>query len=129
MIVMGVDPGETTGCVVVDSETKEILFEEEIELWHGLAEIIQKFSPEAVVVEDFRLYPTHAKSLIGSDFPASRVIGVLEYLVETHGIKLEKQMASSIFVARKTFLKDAGSGPHTGDALAHALFYIKKSPS
>jgi len=98
----------------------------EIPLWRGLGDLIRGFCPQVVVYETFRIYAHKAQSLQYDDLPASRVIGVLEFLCDSMDIPVVGQSASHMknhrvrrVLDRKDFASD-----HVYDAACHGLIYM-----
>jgi len=84
--------------------------------------------PDAVIVESFRLYQHRAKEQIGSDFPSSQVIGMIEMIAWQIGIldKVVYQPASNI--SRVQVLPEhkpsVAASEHARDAYRHLRYYI-----
>jgi hypothetical protein len=124
--VLAFDPGETTGYALVNGVTGQIELGE-INLWHGAEELLDKYKPELVAIEAFKLYPFLAASQSWRDFPSAQVIGVLRNECEQRHIEYVMQMASEI----KGFTFKAKGRrvcvtKHTLDALRHALLLMKR---
>jgi len=82
---------------------------------------------DAIIIEEFRLYPWTAKSLIWSDMPVCKLIGKIEYICEKNGIKVVFQKAS---IKRLPFVKKELKGKkfktqHERDAYMHLVYYLK----
>ena len=141
MIVLGIDPGGTTGYGAVllgtDTNTQEevIKFIEAGELpdWHGLEELIIKINPQVIIYEQFKLYPWRAKDQSWSEMETVQVIGVLHYLCEKYNKIVKGQGANEKKLVRPkaiAMLKAYGNksrySDHSIDALTHALVYLRK---
>ena len=131
MIVLGVDPGETTGYVVFrfvsgkKSELpEEVLRVGELDLWRGLERLFIEFLPDCTVYEAFRLYPWLAKSKSWSTFPTIEVIGVLKYLADKYASPIVSQGANMKKHSRQTVRHPSA---HVRDAAAHALVWWRRS--
>ena len=59
-----------------------------------LIKLVEEASIDALIVEEYRLYPEMAREQGYSDFATSKIIGVIEYLAEVRGIPLFMQGAS-----------------------------------
>lgn len=85
-IVLGVDPGLTTGWCVVQVEDDLpagfIVLSSGIVKWNErlrlLPSLIDLHRPDYTVVERFTLYEHKAQDQVGSDFPSSQVIGAVD---------------------------------------------------
>lgn len=133
MIIIGFDPGETTGvCVLVVEKDKgdgfvadafTIAWQERFEIIELIAEY-----PEAVIVaEDFRLYEAKARSQINSRFPSSQIIGIIEaaVFVSRGSVNVVYQMASCISRVQVLEMHRPviPHSPHMEDAYKHARYY------
>jgi len=85
-----------------------------------------------VVVEEFRLYPAHAKAQAWSSFGTVEVIGVLKEWCRREGIPIVLQPASikrpttAILKSHGTTMMSRGNGGHAKDAELHGWHYILK---
>ena len=122
MVIVGVDPGVTTGlcCLTLDGE--EILpVGREARSTKEVMGFIQEMSPEVLVVEDF-IIGKHS-----AEYKAPlKLIGVLEYFCQESGIKLVMQSPSILYGMRNLSEIEFTSSPHIKSACMHALYYIKK---
>lgn len=137
MLIMAIDPGETTGFVVVDTDTDHVLT---FGVWKGPEDFMdasvqnQLSLSEVLVVEDYRIYPHKARQHIGSRPYAIEVIGHIRLWAYAHSRTVEFQSASQAKqqwpnkrLAKHftpTHLQLLG-GRHAKDALRHALTYIE----
>ena len=132
MIVLSTDPGETTGYVVISCDdtidTFTIIEHGVIATWHGADRLMDIHKPDAVVCEQFRLYPIAAASQSYSTMIAPRVTGALAYMCELRGIPFVEQSAS---VGKSARLPERIYAParqfktvHEKDALRHAAAYV-----
>ena len=140
MIILGLDPGETTGTIVfnIPEGTKTIplkkdisswvVFAGELINWPQIEEIIKEHKPNIIVFEEFRLYEEKAKTKSHSSFPEVKIIGQIEMIAEKECIPTHKQSAS---IAKQfytdTKLKDLHlwqrGAKHARDAIRHALYF------
>ena len=141
MIVLGIDPGGTTGygavLLGVDTQSNEEIYKfmdaGELPDWHGLEELIIKINPQVIIYEQFKLYPWLAKNQSWSEMETAQVIGVLHYLCEKYNKIVKGQGANEKKLARPraiAMLKAYGNksrySDHSIDALTHALVYLRK---
>ena len=100
MILLAIDPGETTGMVLFryacDSSPLRLTgYHPEI-LDHGdiptpdladaalcLSSLLPKYKPDVIVVEDYRVYQQYAKVHIGDPLHTAKLIGVIIGVVST----------------------------------------------
>ena len=141
MRIMGLDPGETTGATIIDipshivsiplkSEISNwVQYAGELENWFAIESLIKEFTPDVIVIEEFRLYADKAKSKIGHDFPEVKIIGQIEMIAQQQNIPIHKQGAGVV----KQFYTDERlkslnmwqSGQrHARDAVRHALYFF-----
>jgi len=125
MKILAIDPGVSTGVIFVDPvQPEESTYGKVIHLWEQLDKIIERTSPDVIVIEAFRLYPHMAKTMIGNDFPSSQVIGVTKYLAAKAGIPVVEQMAS---MAKHIAKNPRLHNPHLQDAWRHAAVYWRRN--
>ena len=131
MIVLALDPGETTGWCRVD--TTGSIEGGSFPLWEDVQRyILTPFAlvggrggPDLLIVERFMLYPAMVSRLNWSKLRVVEVIGVVKYIAEQWGGQLLMQNAS---VAKSVELakKPEGFDKHACDALRHALAFLKR---
>ena len=136
MRVLAIDPGETTGVVVVEYQDRKV------RVVHAEAAAVSAasafawlegldatFAPTVVVTEDYRVYRHRVRQHINSDLATPRLIGAIEAWCGWRKKPLRFQMASEA----KAFFTDRRlramnlylSNKHVRDALRHALHYLK----
>lgn len=136
-IIIGIDPGQTTGICIVQTDKEpvggfHILVADDYE-WEdrfGLAGLIKKSikALSTVVIESFNLYPVAAKgqAAIRSSFPSVEMIGIVSYACHINEIELVRQPPS--VRSRVTVLpehKEALRGLHHAvDAYKHVRYYL-----
>lgn len=95
--VVAVDPGNTYHGVVSAevwdggiqiSAVEEVLDRVEV------ATMVEAASPDALVIEEYRLFPWQARNQGFSDFPTPRAIGMLEYAAIRNDIPVYFQKAA-----------------------------------
>lgn len=134
MRVLSFDPGGTTGWCVMDKQDDKkmpgILVERgDFPGWDKVDELIQKFEPDVVTYEVFRLYAYKAQSKSWDTFLVVEVIGVIKFLCRKYGIEIVEQTPSQgkqFFNTDK--MKALGlyqSVTHINDATGHALYFLK----
>lgn len=148
MKILAVDPGITTGYAFTEWDMSnklpmEVPFytklpEDKIKRYQGkyhrdFENLMLKYNPDVIVMENFRIYPSKAKSLIGDEMETSQVIGIVKYIAHKKQVPVILQMASQ---AKKAFprekLERLGINPsqndevrHSGDAVKHLLYFIQ----
>lgn len=128
--ILVLDPGESTGWVIL--KTNDELFGGTAPKNHlAVAELIQKYHPDIVVIERFNLYPGMAKSLAWNSFYPCEVIGVVRYLCQLNGIMLVEQ-APSVKKYAGDFKEDwlqlkqrVKVTEHTKDAYQHLKYFLR----
>jgi hypothetical protein len=143
MRIMGVDPGGTTGVVVIDTFDDEKRYEPdpsahvmndqieavwgqpEVSVAHHLNRIIQIERPDLIAIEQFTITQRTVRHTRQPD--ALWIIGGVRFLADIYGIPVHLQPSS---LAKTTWdatrLKDSGwaavvKRKHARDALRHAL--------
>jgi hypothetical protein len=97
----------------------------EFKLWERVEELIRKTSPEAVIFEDFLIYPGKAKHLYYDRLPAVQVIGVVKSTCERLGVPWIAQTAAQGKGANIKRIR--GFSRHASDATRHAVTYAFRS--
>lgn len=132
--VVAFDPGETTGCVVgywlggKDISITDVALIPWADRFAQTGELLKLYTPDYVVIEDFRLYHHRMESQIGKDFPSVQMIGIiLTYCFQLGYLdSVTKQPASvrsSVKIADEHLLM-VGSSPHVQDAYRHLRYFI-----
>jgi len=93
MKILGKDPGETTGYVLFNTATYELIEWGTYPRWSRARELIQQ--ADLVICEDFLLFPHKAISQIGSRLVPVGVKFVIEYLCEELGVPIEYSLPSN----------------------------------
>lgn len=126
---MAIDPGKTTGYATWDEQGVPNGFGH-VRSAAELSTELQRHGPKVVIVENFRLRPWLSTQQSWSDFPASRVIGMVEMYCELAGAALVKQEPS----CKETGYAWSGvkkakdhKDSHYRDAYAHGVFYLVKN--
>lgn len=123
---LALDPGKTTGACGYDKnyylQFMYVVSEDMMVRFLNLFNYIDK-----CIIEDFKLYPNKAKKQIYSDFPASRVIGNVEFWTGSNGIELVKQGAhlkdtGYKFIGKKPLPKTNPMN-HPMDAHVHFMYW------
>ena len=76
-IIMALDPGNSTGWVLRDSDNNLIggtISERHHDVW----ELLDKWHPDILIYETFQMYPSKAQKLIWNTFYPCEVIGVIK---------------------------------------------------
>lgn len=114
-------------CERTPNEAEEILWE-----WAEHLPLLERTRDSLLVIEDFRLYPDKAKSLIGSGMPTSQLIGSLRFIARFYDIPVVLQPAA-IKVPTEFQMKRRGivhaavqrkQGGHAKDAETHGYHHL-----
>jgi len=137
MIILGVDPGYSTGFAILDlprkkidlkgNYSKSIVVAGIIPFYEGYKELLEEYTPDFVVIEDFKLYP-HVNKKWDSLLEV-RTLGVIEYITKEKGIPYKFQMPNKKWLWNDERLKAMGVKQkiiHTNDAVRHVLEYMYK---
>ncbi len=142
MTILAFDPGHTTGWAAFipiggvlwlnawgEIDTTDIPLATE-----AVDKLIDKYMPEIVVMEDYRVYAWRAKHHAGSNLLTARVIGCIETIASWSLItRVYKQPAN---IAKKfctdTKLKEWGfyqrGSKHVNDAIRHGCYFLIFGP-
>ena len=129
MLILALDPGETTGYVIAEADglDYDIKISGQHPNWRQLEGLINYWSPDAIVYEAFYLSPQIAKFKTRSTLPTVEVIGVLKYLAQKNKTKLIAQPPSAKEVVSLSRYIAGVSGPHARDALKHLIAYLRRT--
>jgi len=130
MLVLALDPGETTGYVIaeVDGTDYDIKLSGQFPNWQMFEILIRQHIlhlSDVIVYEAFHLSPQIAKFKAWSTLPTVETIGVLKYLAQKNKTKLVAQPASAKEVVSLPRYIAGVSGPHARDALKHLIAYLR----
>jgi len=128
MLVLALDPGETTGYIVAEVAgiNYDIKLSGQFPNWQMFEALITTWSPGIIVYEAFHLSPQIAKFKAWSTLPTVETIGVLKYLAQKYAVrKLVAQPASAKEVVSLPRYIAGVSGPHARDALKHLIAYLR----
>ena len=123
MKILSIDPGVTTGVVLLDTDKPCSLQGATVHLWDRIDLIIQEMAPDVIVMEAWRLYPHMSKIMIGNEFLPVQVIGVVRYLAEKQHIPVVQQTAAEAKGIKASEIPTSVSDPHLRDAWCHAEKY------
>jgi len=130
MLILALDPGETTGYVVaeVDGLDYDIKISGQFPSWQRLEELITYWPPGVIIYEAFYLSPQIAKFKTRSTMPTVEVIGVLKYLAQKYAIRqlVAQSPAHKEMVSLPRYIAGV-SGPHARDALKHLIAYLRRT--
>ena len=129
-LILGVDPGKTTGLSLIEVIEKKITLkmvrESRDETAVDWLDLLQE--ADVVVLEDFLVRPKNARtgSFDWNDMVAPRVIGAVTALSQVLHKKLVKQQPSikpiGFAWSNQRYVKGK-KGTHVQDATAHAVYY------
>ncbi len=135
MLILAIDPGESSGWVMYNLNTGELTGStiklDRLRIW----ELLSNNFPDIIVFESFKLYATHARTLIGNKFYTCEIIGILKLwdamypdckLVE-QGADSKKYSGAKTSDASWNMLKTQyGVSEHTFDAYQHLMYPVLK---
>lgn len=140
MIVVGFDPGVTTGWAGFDTKKDgpnvlpadmvgygQVRFEELIADLENEPKI---YGADIVVIESFQLLPSKAQKLIGSKFETIQAIGIIKSWAKRHGAKIVEQPPTIKKIAEKQtqiFPPKNHGQSHWVDAVNHAKYWMIKN--
>ena len=130
MLVLALDPGETTGYVIAEADgtNYDIKLSGQFPNWQMFEILIRQHIlhlSDVIVYEAFHLSPQIAKFKAWSTLPTVETIGVLKYLAQKNKTKLVAQPASAKEVVSLPRYIAGVSGPHARDALKHLIAYLR----
>lgn len=143
MIILGVDPGQTTGVCLINTnistngaESFGVLLAEQIpwerrhaDFWALLGDLNYHRvpAPQLVVIENFRLRPGRAMEQVGSTFPSVNVIGLIEAYRHVSPFEFDIVFQEPAIIGRVQILPVHQSlfvgKQHAADAYRHARYY------
>lgn len=131
-MIVGFDPGLTTGVAIYDENKHDFIELKQIPIdkSYQVIDTIVTIQPSVVVVEKFVLYPWRAKMQGWSDLPAVQIIGVIKTVCDHLNIPLKFQYANQRkfvpqAVVDKTSMRELGKKQeHARDAALHVLYYV-----
>lgn len=130
-LIVALDPGATTGIAIFHNHT---LIKTDERTDHDTLELIDTLAPALrhLIIEDWRLQPDKARTMIGSPMPTARTIGALQWIAHTHQLPVHLQQPA---------LKQAGyaqasrrgwdlppTGGHQRDAAIHGWLWLHHHP-
>lgn len=153
-VIVAFDPGVTTGFAMAALEYKDELYIdgerpvvtqwptgikiiktgewrwlERFDHLAGLAMTTSQFDVEAVIIEQFTLFPHAAQSKVGSGFPEIRMIGSIELAIQAadlyHTLVWQQpSLKSSVRLKGIDYWEGfRSSSNHINDALKHLRYY------
>lgn len=152
MKILAIDPSGnfnegkgTTGWSLFDENCKPIAcgqiraedFNNRKDYWQAIINIVNSFSPNYLVVEDFLLYADKSKVQINSRFETPKVIGILEFLYEDiiylqRAVDVKKRWNDDMLVKKEIVSKVNSRyymcgmlvSEHIRDSARHAVHFI-----
>lgn len=135
-ILLALDPGEVTGCCVF-KDGKPVEFRQLPTVnkktrdyeWSIIEEFIDEIKPDAVIIENYRIYAHKLEQHSSSDVPTLQLIGAIKYMLFKRNIPYKLQMAQQA----KGFVTDAKlkewgmwdiGHKHARDACRHCVYYL-----
>lgn len=128
------DPGHTTGWAAFSQfdliSAGEIDTDDMSKATHEVELLISEYQPDAIIIEDYRIYRHRAKHHAGSDMLTTRVIGCIETLAIIchipHIVKQPAHIAKGFCTDKK--LKEwemyRKGEKHAVDAIRHGCYFL-----
>lgn len=131
--VLGIDPGETTGWVILDppciykagqEPTKNVT---QAALFFN--RMLEDKRPDVIVIEEYRVYSSKTRQHAWNDLLTARIIGAIEALCAIEDVPVVKQTASTAkgFCTndklREWGFWQSSAKRHANDAIRHACYY------
>lgn len=129
MIVIGFDPGETTGVCVLqqqDGDAKPVQYAN-VKFLDLMPWLDQWPTPELIIVEDFQLLPHKAQKLAGSRFETIQAIGIIKAYAHRAGAPVHMQSPQIKSIAENWTQVPAPKNHAEGhwvDGFNHAMYYL-----
>ena len=134
--LLAFDPGEVTGCCVF-KDGKPVEFRQLPTVnkktrdyeWDIIEQFIDEIKPDAVIIENYRIYAHKLEQHSSSDVPTLQLIGAIKYMLYKRNIPYKLQMAQQA----KGFVTDAKlkewgmwdvGHKHARDACRHCVYYL-----
>lgn len=127
--LLALDPGETTGWALFRDGTLTGAGQFRVSSVTVFDRLFDRFQPDQLVVEQYRIYPWRSKQHQWSDVPTLRYIGAIQHAAALRGIPIHFQMAQLVKVfCTNTKLKQWGLHKdglkHADDAIRHGCYYL-----
>ena len=130
-LCLAIDPGNTTGIALMQWPNLRgtAQYKGGITFTASkIRELIEKFKPETVIVEDYRVYPWKQKQHVWSPLNTVRLIGAIQLVCSDLEVRYVLQGAHKAKIISDSRLKEWGvykvRKPHANDAIRHILSYI-----
>lgn len=119
---IGIDPGNATGIAYYEGGDfhTEVIHESFTEI----EQVILRFKPDFIVVEEFKLYPSKARHLAWNEMYPAQVVGAIKLIAEKENIPVIMQPATIKEYVPQYVPK--GKTDHEQDATRHIWYYLKK---
>ena len=130
MKVAALDPGKHCGFAFMELGDKLHQCGLVMDDYHYVSELldmIDRFNPNVLVIEDFRLSPHKAMQQSWDKMETPRIIGILDYWAWQRGLPVIFQQPSTKQAFPDARLKKMGlyqSNIHTRDAIRHGLYFL-----
>ena len=128
MIVLGVDPGQTTGWALLEHPMRLVGSGQVEAEGRDISSLLSGLGPEdELVIERFRLRPTKGRALGGDDLVAAQVVGALKDAAESTLVPVVEQEPAIKAVMPVGLLSALGvlpRGRHARDACRHAAYRL-----
>lgn len=133
-LMMSFDPGETCGWAFFEYGSLGACGQEKIDtstghvLAKGLWDLVETYQPEAIVIEDYRIYANKTEMHTWSALYTPKLIGYIEAICERFEIPYTLQLASSKQFCTDEKLKQWGyyevGQQHARDAIRHGCYWL-----
>jgi len=130
--VLALDPGETTGWALFREghlvDKGQIEHRDQGGMSRQIMELVTVHNPTTLVVEDYRVYASKAKTHSWSSLFTPKLLGAIEFICNLQKVQIVLQMASSKQFCTDEKLKQwhyySKGTPHANDAVRHGCYYL-----
>ena len=133
MVIMGIDPGETTGVAVflednLINASQLPTCDLSLNSINLILDYIKEHKPHLILLEDYFIYATKSDYHKGNQLHTAKLIGMIITLCHFNEIPFILQLASKGKQIKDVHLKEwdfySKGKKHSRDAMRHVLFYI-----
>lgn len=140
-VIMGIDPGDTTGVALI--KNTKLVEKNQLPTGKGseyeqqskeISKYLNKHNPDIIVIEQYRIYGSKASAHIGQKLYTVELIGMVKlwgYQNKCYVFEEPAQLATNGFFTNKKMKawgwdKDKGghNANHWRDAFKHTLYYM-----
>ena len=128
------------GTLTSVGQLRAIQYNSRFHYWKSHIDLIKAIEPDIIILEDFVLYASKQKSLVGSELETAQLLGVLKYYLDEEHISWHTQQAliksryNNKILLHKEIITKSGTrlyavgvpvSGHILDAIRHGVYFIQ----